>query len=247
MKKILLSGSVLAALAWSSPGIAADMLVKAPRLAPVSADQWTGLYVGGNVGYGWGTTDATGSVVTPGGIVAGSASSSFDVNGVVGGGQIGYNWQLLPQWIIGFETDIQGSGESGSTSLVCTGGVCGVPGVTASLSERLDWFGTIRGRIGYTFAPAWLAYFTGGGAYGHMSTSGNVAGAGFSPGNDITGWTIGGGLETKLGGQWSAKVEYLYTDYGRFSDGVSAPAAVFGVNSHFTDSLLRVGINYKLF
>src|SRR5579864_9371565 len=198
---------------------------KAPILAPVSVYNWTGFYAGVNVGYSWGRQDATldgfGSV------------GSSNVNGIIGGGQIGYNWQIN-QVVLGVETDFQGSGQRGDG---------GVPGV-ATFTNRLDWFGTVRGRLGYAF-DRWLPYVTGGWAYGHGDFSGTVTGVGpFSASNTYSGWTAGGGLEYAFLNNWSAKLEYLHINFG---DGPVA-AVVPGTNisaGRLKDDILRVGLNYK--
>jgi outer membrane immunogenic protein len=200
---------------------------KAPMLAPVSVYNWTGFYVGVNVGYSWGRQDATLDGF-------GSVGSSH-VNGIIGGGQIGYNWQIN-NIVLGLETDFQGSGQRGDG---------GVPGV-ATFTNRLDWFGTVRGRLGYAF-DRWLPYVTGGWAYGHGDFSGIVTGVGpFSASNTYSGWTVGGGLEYAFLNNWSAKLEYLHINFG---DGPVA-AVVPGTNiaaGRLKDDIVRVGLNYKFF
>jgi outer membrane immunogenic protein len=222
--------ALLASTAFVGSAAAADIqqarpAYKAPVLAPISVYNWTGFYVGANVGYGWGRQDVSldgfGSV------------GSANLNGVIGGGQIGYNWQVN-QWVFGLETDFQGSGQKGD------GGVSGV----AAYTNKLDWFGTVRGRVGYAF-DRWLPYVTGGWAYGHGDLSGTVTGVGgFSGSNTYSGWTVGGGLEYAFLNNWSAKLEYLHVDFG---DGPSV-AVVPGTNisgGKLRDDIMRVGLNYK--
>lgn len=213
------------------------------------------------------------------------------MNGAIGGGQIGYNWQRT-NWVFGFEADIQASAQKGNTSAVCAGGtlaaapfngVCtpghvgdtapfdtpGLP-VTSALSEKLEWFGTVRGRIGPTITPTLLAYVTGGLAYGEVSATNTVSGtnitgpqgtntviltpvsATFSNRSTRVGWTIGAGLEGVVAGNWTAKIEYLYIDLGDISGSfvtpITAPGGAFVTsryNSHITDNIMRVGFNYK--
>ncbi|MDQ2083691.1 porin family protein [Xanthobacteraceae bacterium Astr-EGSB] len=273
----------IAALALGlSTASAADMrpVVKAP-IAPPPVWSWTGFYIGGNAGYSWGESDTSvGYVTAPGGVAivppAGSATSaSFDLNGWVGGGQLGYNWQTGP-WVFGIEADIQATGQDGDAGFLCAaaglaGGAClpgltflppGVTGTSLALSQSLEWFGTLRGRLGWTATPSVLLYVTGGLAYGEIETSGTLTGAtpagvltstGFSHSKTNVGWTVGAGAEAHLGGNWTGKIEYLYLDLGDVSGTVSGLAAVPAVGiaanytSDITDHILRVGINYKFF
>jgi outer membrane immunogenic protein len=273
MKKLIAASAALIAFAAAGAASAADMAVKAPPMAPVADPDWTGGYVGINGGYSWGRSStnvtffnsATGvAIVPPPGSIT---SSRFNLNGGVAGGQIGYNLQS-GRWVFGLETDLQWSDERGNTNFLCaataTGGVClpgatflpaGATGATLSYSQSLQWFGTARGRVGVTLVPSVLAYVTGGLAYGSIKTSGNLSG--FNPGgaaaalafnNSTTkgGWTLGGGLETRLTDRWTGKIEYLYADYGTVSGAVVNTVAGIGANysSRITDNVLRVGLNY---
>jgi outer membrane immunogenic protein len=300
MKRIFIGIAGVASLLTTS-ALAADLAPRMYTKAPppvVAVYDWTGFYIGGNVGYSWGrssTTEAFSDALT--GTVLSAAAAKFNLNGVIGGGQIGYNWQRS-SWVFGLEGDIQGSGERGSTNAVCPGaapsllttaaatnGTCSlghfgdtapfnVPGfpVTNSLSEKIDWFGTVRGRIGPTITPTILTYVTGGLAYGGVKATDTVTGTNItgapsgtngpttlvpvavSFGNSSTrvGWTIGAGIEGVISGNWTAKLEYLYMDLGHLSGSfitpVVGPSGAFVVasyNSHITDNILRVGVNYK--
>ena len=158
-----------------------------------------------------------------------------DVNGFIGGGQIGYNWQRS-QWLFGLETDFQGSGERGS-STAC--GVAGCPaGSTITTADyRLDWFGTARGRIGYLPSQRVVLYGTGGLAYGALRTNLTSGVVGIGTGTSSTddtrvGWTVGVGAEAALDQHWSVKLEYLYVDLGRFNNvgsSVTSTTTVAGV------------------
>ncbi len=265
MKRLLMTAAVLSGLASSA--LAADMPVKARAVVPVDPPyNWTGFYVGGNIGYSWGDADVTANFfnnVT--GVLLATGTGSFDMNGVIGGLQAGYNWQTGP-WVLGLEADIQASGEKGSVGFFCGGVICSplqtaIPiaaaPVTASISHHLDWFGTLRLRAGYTVTPRILAYVTGGLAYGHVETDGLLTGfnafgvatsTGFSDSRWKGGWTIGGGIEAQLTGNWTAKIEYLYMDLGSISNTavvVNAPPIRAEFNTDITDHILRVGLNYK--
>ena len=136
-----------------SAGLAADMAVKAPMAAPPTAYNWTGWYAGLNVGGGWGDSKNNFTATFPPATPAGSDTTQM--NGVIGGGQLGYNWQS-GTWVFGLETDIQGAGLRGSNNTACSLAGCIVPGSTIADTEKLTWFGTTRGRVGVT-SGSWLA------------------------------------------------------------------------------------------
>lgn len=276
MKKLGWAMGALIALAL--PASAADlpvrMPVKAPPMVPVWS--WTGFYIGGNVGYSWGRskTHVDYFNATSGAAIAPPAGSITDntlkLNGAIAGGQAGYNWQLDNRWVVGIEGDIQWSGQKGDANFLCAtpvgfGGVCS-PGITAvpagftgtslSLEQKLEWFGTLRGRLGVTVTPEVLVYATGGLAFGEIKTSGTLSGAtlamtiastGFSHSETNAGWTVGAGLEARLSGNWTGKIEYLYMDLGSVSGSVTnTPANVRAAySSDITDHIVRVGVNYK--
>jgi outer membrane immunogenic protein len=211
---------------------------------------WSGVYVGVNVGYGWGRSSDT-SGLSPGGALAlFSDTASSNMNGVLGGAQIGYNSQIQ-NWLVGLEADFQGTGQSSNHSFTCPAGVCTGAALPVTLTQQLDFFGTVRARAGLVVTPTVLLYATGGLAYAQVDSNTTLVGANRTP-NYIPGWTVGGGVEAAMGGGWSAKVEYLYLDLGRVS-GVSSSAIVSpsGVpligsfNSRVTDNIVRAGLNYK--
>ena len=258
MKRTLIAGAAFASLLSATNALAADLPVKAP--AVVAVYDWTGFYIGTNLGYSWGraTTDGnvTGTrtvalnvippVVTP---LAAPLSGRADVNGFIGGGQLGYNWQR-GTWLFGLEGDIQFSNERGSGDVVCNLGAVVCPAFTRDY--KLDWFGTARGRVGYLPAERLLVYVTGGLAYGGFSGSSWTLPLDIGTWSHTqAGWTVGAGVEAALGSNWSIKFEYLYMDLGHVGGstatvvvpGVSSAAYVF--NTKFTDSIVRVGLNYK--
>jgi outer membrane immunogenic protein len=164
----------------------------------------------------------------------------------------------------GFEADIQGTDEKGSRDLTCPTGVCtppfGViavfpgPAVPTTLTQKIDWFGTVRARGGILVTPQVLLYATGGLAYGAVNSSETigVGGFGFSNTDTRVGYTVGAGIEGAIGGNWTARLEYLYVDLGHVSGtfGTTLTALGGGVittsyNSHITDNILRAGVNYK--
>jgi outer membrane immunogenic protein len=239
---------------------AADMPVKAPihPTPTVAAYNWTGWYVGAHGGYGWGNDNTSIGWSDPGnvaliaaavaaGIIPTSLSSNPD--GALGGVQLGYNYQVGTNWVIGAETDFSFSDIKG-TQTITTNVV--VP-VVNFVSQKLDWFGTIRGRVGYA-ANSWLFYGTAGGAYGHViynysqlspATAINIVG----PDSETEwGWTAGGGVEYGWD-RWTIRAEYLYIDLGDHSFnvpvGAFAPAASFTPNFDNTYHIVRAALNYR--
>jgi iron complex outermembrane recepter protein len=245
-------------------GSTSPMLFKAPVRA---AWTWAGPYLGGTIGYSAGKskTDTIFSDPASGtGLFGTSASRQLD--GAIGGAQAGYNW-LAGIWLAGVEGDLNYSGQRAKLNAVCPGEVCNpaLIGIVADPSvignfeqgQKLEWFATLRGRLGITVTPDAIAYVTGGLAVGEVMTAGTVFGfdASGNPVNTIVsshntnaGWTVGGGIEGRIIGNWTAKVEYLFLDLGTVTT-IPAPAAnatiAAAFNSRVTDSILRVGVNYK--
>jgi outer membrane immunogenic protein len=242
-----LSLALLASIAFVGTAAAADLPVKAmtaPIVAP--AYSWTGFYLGLNAGYSWGHQDNDLVVAATGVTVL---SNGDHIDGFIGGGQIGYNWQFN-QWVLGLEADFQGSGQDadGSFFLPAIVGAAAIPATTISYTDKLKWFGTVRGRVGWA-SDRWLAYLTGGWAYGRGEISGTSTAAAtttFSATQDYSGWTVGGGIEWAFQDRWSVKAEYLYIDFG---DGPTVPVNAAGtlniVSGRLTDNIARLGVNYK--
>lgn len=300
MKRIFIGIAGVASL-LATGAIAADLAARPSTKAPVIVDpgyDWTGFYAGVNIGYSWGRSSSTQSFIdTTSGATLNSNAFKFDMDGVIGGGQIGYNWQK-DKWVFGLEADIQGSAQKGDGNAICPGGpatsttttaaavngtctvghigdtvpfnVAALP-VTNNLSQKLEWFGTVRGRVGPTITPTILGYVTGGLAYGEVRSTNTVTGTNLvgpqgvntppafvavlaSSSNSSTrvGWTVGAGIEGVVSGNWTAKIEYLYMDLGNVSGSfvtpIIAPSGAFVTSrysSHITDNILRVGVNYK--
>jgi outer membrane immunogenic protein len=232
-----------------------------PSVAPYS---WTGFYVGGNIGYGWGNANNNVTLFDSNFAFTLTQSQSGKPQGIIGGGQFGYNWQFSPHGVFGLEADWQGSGAAANQSFVdpfvLPGQVTGT--VSANYGDRISWFGTVRGRVGYAW-DSLLIYGTGGLAYGEVKLAGTVnetiMGPGFGPASAIwpfsvskvnAGWTVGAGIEGALASSWTWKAEYLYLDLGSIT-GVS-PAGLSGgtgatltAQGRFTDNILRAGLNFQ--
>jgi outer membrane immunogenic protein len=217
--KWILGGMVVAA-ALSGSVLAADLGARSYDKAPPT--NWSGLYIGGNVGYGWGN-NSTDFEFFPTPVEFGVNNTTLDnkSNGLLGGAQIGYNWQM-GAIVTGLEADIQGSGIKGSRRSSNTEFSVFVPGQFLSTEQELSWLSTVRGRLGATVTPDLLLYATGGLAYGHVDASADTF---FNSTNHYpasvsqtkAGWTVGGGAEWAFARNWSAKVEYLHVDLGSVS------------------------------
>jgi outer membrane immunogenic protein len=269
---------------------AADMPVKAPAPVFAPAYNWTGFYVGASVGYGWTSNDVTlagtgtpipsGNPGFPAFVSAAASASSMTLNpdpgGFIGGGQLGYNHQI-GQWVWGLEADFSGAGIKGSETKVQVVSSVSIPSVSAKITgtaeQKLNFFGTVRGRLGFTPVNSVLIYATGGFAYGRVESSTNTSDAPIACGlfaNPCTtgpasgsasawrgGWTVGGGVESMLAfaPRWSIKAEYLYYDLGNLTYALSPAATTvngtttFGhVNTtaiaDFQGHIARIGANY---
>ena len=231
MRKTLLAATALTAL--SVPAFAADLpsrqMAPAAPIAYAPAFTWTGFYVGLNAGYGWRNTKDVGFVNTV--TSATTIFSNGDNGGFVGGGQLGYNWQS-GALVFGVETDIQYADFGGNRNF----------GVFGTYSNDGNYFGTVRGRLGYAMDRT-LFYVTGGLAYGDVGDSL------FGGNSTRVGYTLGGGIEYAFTNNWTAKLEGLYVniDRGNRAGLVTVggvPYAVSqGKNNDF--GVVRVGLNYK--
>ncbi len=243
MRKLILAAST--ALTIAAPASAADLTPRpmpapAPAYTPL-APGWTGFYIGANAGGGIGTASSDFSA-------AGSTFASVDnsLKGGVAGGQAGYNWQSGPM-LYGIETDIQWSNAKGTLSAPCVPGLCGLA-LTASYTQEVSWFGTVRGRLGYA-TNGWLLYGTAGYAYGQVETTATASAGGasatFNAKDWVDGWTAGGGIEVQVAPAWSLKGEYLYVDLGRTNHSfVVTGVPTLTDSAHVTLNVVRAGANF---
>jgi len=257
MKKLIMSVTSIALLCGGA--LAADIPSrKSPVLAPPPPPpMWTGFHAGLNAGGTWANSTAvdaqTWNLSYPDGrvingnlasaaLLSGSGANSANATGFIGGGQIGYNWQVagfgVGSWLVtGIEADIQGIAASGGAasrwSAAATDDGSEPVSLLSNQSGRsnLQYLGTVRGRLGFLATPALLVYGTGGLAFGGVSASIQntqvwiapecrcnyfIAGGG-ALSNTQPGWTAGGGLEWMFLQNWSLKAEYLYFDLGNMT------------------------------
>ena len=255
MKKVLLAGSALiAALSFVSAAQAADM--------PASPSyNWTGLYFGANAGVSWNNSSVDNNyTVDINGSRLGGIDNKIDSNqaAFTGGGLLGYNYQI-DHIVLGIETDFNYLGFSDNNTRY---GSIDHPGGAIDLATKgslqTDWFGTIRGRLGYAVDNV-LIYGTGGVAYGNVSADGQVTAS--QGGTDLAtwhasnsqtnwGWTAGAGMEYGID-QWSLGVEYLYVNLGssNFNDGrdFNVPGHDFNLkgSADYAFSTVRATVKYR--
>ncbi|VFU07226.1 outer membrane protein [Methylocella tundrae] len=228
MFKRLLLTTVAAATAGSA--LAADLPYgQGPSdYAPaVPVFTWSGLYLGGQIGYAWGTSAL--SAWGPGYSISGV---TYNPNGVLGGAHVGYNLQFN-QVVLGVEGDVDGTGISKSY---------GFGPVTYGTQIPVE--GTIRGRLGFALDHA-LFYVAGGAAFASVTNNYQSFLGYNSIGKSVAGWTIGGGVEYALTNNWSVRAEYRYMDLGSSTDYTFVTGPGAGVNHALTTNDVRVGFSYK--
>jgi len=250
----------IVATVWSgSIAIAADMVLKAP-VAPADYN-WTGFYIGAFAGGIWGETDSFNS-----GTNANRTPVKIKANGVVGGIQFGYNYQINPWLVAGLETDFQGSALSAATSATNTTAITltpfppGGPNLwpltgNANARQNVDWYGTLRGRVGFATGP-WLFYGTGGFGWQSISTNETfnapIFGTAFVRGANISttrsGLAAGGGFEVALRDKWTVGAEYLYLSAGTWNPAIANFAATgpsVVESNRGWNNIVRARLNYR--
>jgi outer membrane immunogenic protein len=205
---------------------AADISPARPAPAPVVVPpplkyNWTGFYIGGNVGYGWARETATASAF------GATASASQDLKGAIAGGLLGFNWQA-GMFVGGIEADYQWSDQKLSQT---------VPGF-GTVTDRISAFTTVRGRAGVAIDNVYL-YGTGG--YAHFEFKMDASVPGFSGTSNLGGWTVGAGIDVAVVGNLIARAEYLYLR------SVDKTDVIFGipVTGYATDNIARAALMYK--
>jgi outer membrane immunogenic protein len=222
--KLIKAGMTAAAL-MATPMVAqaADVPIrpvyKAMPRSVVAYYNWTGFYAGVHAGYGWGTSTWDFPAVTnsPKGSMFGlTAGYNMQAGSFVYGLELDYGWSTM------------------KANVACFG-------AASSCETSNSYLGTVRGRIGYAF-DRFLPYLTVGGAYGDIKARNTVLGS--SASSSRFGLTYGGGLEYAFLSNWTAKIEYLHVDLGKFDCGVSC-GLVTPDNVSFKADVVRLGLNYK--
>jgi outer membrane immunogenic protein len=242
-KCVELAGWAMNRLLIAAGAAVASLLVAVPAASAAGAlpYSWTGWYLGLNGGGGWGNrhadyvaNDAASALLFSPAVGGQPTQTSLRTSGALAGLQLGYNWQFLPRFLVGLETDIDLADVNGTGSAPAQVGA-GNP-ATATLAERIKAIGTVRARLGYLMMDNLLVFGTGGFAYANVERSGDYvvtnAGVGigvpgpptfvcfagtsscFNGSNKawVTGWALGGGLEYALSPRWTVKAEYLHID-----------------------------------
>lgn len=280
MKKAVFGIATIAALV-GTPAMAADMVVKAPV---ASAYNWTGFYVGANGGFAWDrqsvsftpNDNVTATFFIPFGGSTPPGAISPTGTSAIGGFQAGYNWQTNPKWVIGVEADFDWSNlrsNGVSNFLIFPVAPLGGPANIQS-SQNIDWFGTVRGRLGYVATPNTLLYATAGVAYAHsteqlnLNTNAGSFGSGITFGYLCTtgancfvgnatqtkwGWTAGGGIEfAPWNNGFTVRAEYLFifldgntVKLTAVNSGASPLPSSLLASSQTEISLFRAGVNWK--
>ncbi|MCB8821583.1 outer membrane protein [Microvirga rosea] len=224
MKKFLLASVALFGFAGAAS--AADLPARAAPPAPIVAAvpifTWTGFYVGVNAGYGWNTNNNDPFFYDP--LVGYYGGDSGSDGGFVGGGQVGYNYQI-GQFVIGVEGDVQFADRGGSNRLLYSPTI----GYYYGGNDSDDWFGTVRARAGFAFDRA-LIYATGGFAFN----------------GDNGGWALGGGLEYAFTNNLTAKIEGLYVNIDTGNNNSIYGLGYYGGGRNKDEfGVVRAGLNYK--
>ena len=221
MKTFLLATTILFGI--TGTGLAADAIVMDDVVVEAPAVfNWTGGYIGGEIGYLWGDGDFAS--------IPGNADIGPD--GFLGGVYVGYNYQLDNNVVLGADADFVWTGADDSAGVVPSG----------TLDTELDWTGSVRARLGYA-VERFLPYVAGGVAFGRLhGTAYNGAGVYQGEDSDTSvGWTVGVGLEYAFTDNFIGRAEYRYTDFGTFDGTVQG----FSSETDLTTNDVRFGIAYK--
>ncbi len=250
LKNVLLAGAIVL---MPAVAFAADLVLKpaepvAPEVEP--AFTWTGFYAGVGAGWARGSLDTDLAAIPTAvpeplpaalgaTLVAGRGRLKDTANGFTIGGQVGYNYQFDPHWVVGAEADLQ------YADIRSTAYALGEDDARIAVKTQLDWFGTVRLRAGYAF-DNFLLYGTGGVAYGNVKSKIGVPGQSVSGSDTRFGWTLGAGAEYALTQHWILRAEYLYVDLGKDTT-IQKTTENFRITAKPDVSLnvVRAAVNYK--
>jgi outer membrane immunogenic protein len=277
MKRNIIRALTVSALLIAAPlsaASAADMPLKAPPAPPAPVWNWTGFYLGGNVGWvgehASGTSNFIDTAFAPtSNTFNNPQANAFNKSGAISGFQAGYNWQTAPSFVIGIEGDFDWMRTSYNFcrqttifSIACLDALPNDDGFE-SISSQTNWIATARARAGVTWEK-FLFYATGGAAWGNIKTTESLScladGCGSSSSLKLaastsfqqtqSGWTAGLGVEGMLSPNWSVKAEWLYVDLGTLTNTFSTLGSTGGTESVVWSrsehyNIVRVGLNYR--
>ena len=247
MTKMLLGTTMLAGLLIAGAAQAADMPLKAPQQRAIDTFSWTGFYIGAHFGGAWGTVESEvplgdlrsrlsesqgASIVLP--------FSSHTINGFLGGGQAGFNYQVNSWLVLGVEGQFSAADISGSSPCL----------VLFKCTTDVNWVASLAGRVGYTWDRTML-YAKAGVAWADTDYSADLLGAGvvnFTASKVRTGFMAGAGIEYAFMNNWSAKLEYNFMDFDTKSIGFGLEGDGCCINVDVTQKihLVKFGLNYRL-
>ena len=238
-----------------------------PVLPAAYAANWTGFYLGGQAGYGWGDNHGAYNFSTPIGLISpigvvGSGALTHDAQGVIFGAHAGYNRQFESDLVLGVEASVDGATLMRRENFGATN--VNADGAALVSMVKSDIQGSLRGRAGYAFGRL-LPYVTGGLAIGHFGTQSDFAAAAAGTPGDYDpatyigfathglqwttrlGWTVGGGAEWAVSDHWSIRGEYRYSEFGSVSDtpNVALPATLYGGARRLDQGQVQFGASYK--
>lgn len=250
MQKKILLASLGACVLSGSTALAADLLPPPPPPPPPFT--WTGVYVGGQIGYAWGagTFDSTGFDPITHSFISGTLDNN--PNGVLGGAHVGAQYQFN-QWVVGLEGSVDGTSLT-NTALASFPSAFGGSTLTAQTSAEVQ--GSIRGKFGFAWDRL-LIYATGGVAFGDFTTDFLLSAPSFHPpffastntSSTRVGWTVGGGVQYAVTDTWWVFAEYRFTDFGSLQDNLVASGLPVGGflngNRQLEQNQVQVGFSYR--
>jgi len=246
VKKLLLATVALGLFA--TPGFAADLPMKAPAYVPPPVYNWTGFYIGGNVGWGWDSVKSTEIAPGSGPFPVGTVFTTDHGNGWLGGVQAGYNWQPAPNFVFGLEAEYTWSDIRGTAVSIST--VPRFAGLTTASTSKLKDFALGTFRLGYA-ADTWLFYGKAGLAWGQSNGSSVVTFANGTLdqtttfGDSHAGWVVGVGTEWGFAPGWSARLEYDHIAFDPRNVLHVGTILNTDTNSGVNVDVVRAGVNYR--
>jgi outer membrane immunogenic protein len=250
LRRIILASA--GATALTGAALAADLRAPPPvYLAPPPVFTWSGLYMGGQLGYKWGNDNGNLDDFDTAGAFFDSTPASSSPSGAIGGAHIGYNWQIT-QWVLGVEADVDATGFRGNGVLADSQFFDTASGLQGRVETSSTIEGSFRGRIGFAW-DRWLIYGTGGVAFTDVMTNYFAFEEFDSRSKTRVGWTAGGGIEYAFTPNWLFGVEYRHSDFGSFTDtglfglngGPTFETQVINASHHLTQNRVQARASYK--